>query len=312
MAERFENNILGLVPQRDWLDVGFNVNRPNDPIDGLFGDERTDNLIAYWESIAAEYQIPVMAKFHAFDTEAEQTFRIPIDNHSIEKGLIKVKINQTERMDALIGSGVQDSQLYDYVIRDGVRLAEQVFTRSKVGDAYIPNYPPMDRYDDQIMRHYPPYGGEYGGNVTDMREYGRRYRPPRDKMGSRREESRGGMEGREPMIGFGESYEEGQGKHLTEEEAKRWVKSMRKEDGSKGGWWSLDEIKQYARNFGIEGKEKIVEFFAVINAMYSDYCKVVKQHGVDNVNFYADMAKAFMDNPDGKVKMYYECIAKKG
>jgi len=184
-----------------------------------------------------------------------------------------------------------------------------------VWDAYIPIYPPMDRSDDQTMRHYPPYGGEYGGNVTDMREYGRRYRPPQDNMGSRREESRGRMEEREPMIGFGESYEEGQGKHLTEEEAKRWVKSMRKEDGSKGERWSLDEIKQYARNFGIEGKEKIVEFFAVINAMYSDYCKVAKQHGVDNVNFYADMAKAFMDDPDakdGKVKMYYECIAKKG
>ncbi len=132
MAERFENNILGLVPQRDWLDVGFNVTRPNDPIDGLFGDERTDNLIAYWESIAAEYQIPVMAKFHAFDTEAEQTFRIPIDSHNIEKGLIKVKINQSERLRALTRSGVQNSQLYDYVLRDGVRLAEQVFTRSKV------------------------------------------------------------------------------------------------------------------------------------------------------------------------------------
>lgn len=90
---------------------------------------------------------------------------------------------------------------------------------------------------------------------------------------------------------------------------------MRKENGSKGERWSLDEIKQYAGGFGVEGREKIVEFFAVINAMYSDYCKVAKQHGVDNINFYADMAKAFMDVPDakdGKVKMYYECIAKKG
>jgi len=132
MAERFENNIFGLIPQRDWLDVGFNVTRPNDPIDSLFGDERTDNLVAYWESIASEYQIPVMAQFHAFDTEAQTTFRIPIDTHNIEKGLIKTKINQSERLRALIRSGVQNTQLYDYVIRDGVRLAEQVFTRSKV------------------------------------------------------------------------------------------------------------------------------------------------------------------------------------
>lgn len=129
----FENNILGFVRPQDWLDVGFEVTRPDDPIDGLFGDERTDNLMASWQSIAAEYQVPMMAQFHGFDTEAKQTFRVPVDTHNIEKGLIKVKINQSERMRELMRSGVQgDQALYDYVIRDGVRLADQVVTRSKV------------------------------------------------------------------------------------------------------------------------------------------------------------------------------------
>lgn len=129
---RFENNILGFIPQEEWLDMGFNVNRPNDPIDGLFGDDKTDNLVAAWQSIANEYQIPVMAQFHGFDTEAQTTFRVPIDNHNIEKGLIKVKINQSERMRALTRAGVQNDQMYDYVINDGVRLADQVVTRTKV------------------------------------------------------------------------------------------------------------------------------------------------------------------------------------
>lgn len=129
----WENNILGFVPETDWLDVGFQVTRPNDPIDGLFGDQKTDNLVAEWQSIASEYQIPVMAQFHGFDTEAQTTFRVPVDNHNIEKGLIKVKINQSERMRALIHNGVQgDEALYNYVIQDGVRLADQVVTRSKV------------------------------------------------------------------------------------------------------------------------------------------------------------------------------------
>lgn len=128
----WERNIFGMIPQTDWLDVGFNVTRPNDPIDGLFGDLKTDNLVAEWESIAAEYQIPVMAQFHAFDTESRKTFRIPIDTHNIEKGLIKVKINQSERMRALTRSGVQNDAMFDYVINDGIRLADQVFTRSKV------------------------------------------------------------------------------------------------------------------------------------------------------------------------------------
>ena len=132
MAEMFENNILGFIPQKDWLNIPFQVTRPNDPIDGLFGDTRTANLVAYWQSIAAQYQIPVMAQFHGFDTEARTTFRVPVDTHNIEKGLIKVKINQSERMRALLRSGVQQNDMYDYVIRDGINLSEQVVTRTKV------------------------------------------------------------------------------------------------------------------------------------------------------------------------------------
>lgn len=129
----FKNNVLGFIPEQDWLTVGFNVTRQNDPIDGLFGDERTDNLVAYWQSIAAEYQIPVMAQFHGFDTEAQKTFRIPVDTHNIEKGLIKVKMNQSERLRELTRSGVQgDQNIYDYVMNDGLRLADQVVTRTKV------------------------------------------------------------------------------------------------------------------------------------------------------------------------------------
>lgn len=131
---RWEDNIFGKVAQEDWIDVGaVPPTRQSDPIDGLFGDLRTDNLVAKWESIASEYQIPVMAQFHAFDTEAQKTFRIPIDSHNIEKGLIKVKINQSERLRALANRGVTgDDALYEYVLNDGLRLADQVITRTKV------------------------------------------------------------------------------------------------------------------------------------------------------------------------------------
>lgn len=128
----FEKNILGFVPKEEWLDVGFNVERPGDPTEALIGDIRTDNLVAYWESIAAEYQVPLMAQFHGFDTEAQQTIRVPVDTHNIEKGLIKVKINQSERMRALLRAGVKNDDMYDYVINDGIRLADQVVTRTKV------------------------------------------------------------------------------------------------------------------------------------------------------------------------------------
>lgn len=130
----WEDNIFGKARKEDWLAVGNQVpTRQNDPIDGLFGDEKTDNLVAKWESIAAEYSIPMMAQFHGFDTEANTTFRMPIDTHNIEKGLIKVKLNQSERMRALTRAGVVgDQALYNYVLDDGIRLADQVITRTKV------------------------------------------------------------------------------------------------------------------------------------------------------------------------------------
>lgn len=128
----FVENILGFIPQPDWLAVGFEVRRQGDPIDSLFGDERSSNLMARWQTIANEYQLPMMAHFHGFDTEANTTFRIPVDTHNIEKGLIKVKINQSERMRELIRSGIPNTEMFDYVINDGRRLAEQVITRTKV------------------------------------------------------------------------------------------------------------------------------------------------------------------------------------
>ena len=129
---KWENNILGFIPKEDWLSIPFNPNRPNDPIDGLFGDTKTDNIMAKWQSIASQYQIPAMAQYHSFDTESQTTVRTPVDTHNIEKGLIKVKINQSERMRALLRAGVQNDQMYDYVVNDGINLAEQVITRTKV------------------------------------------------------------------------------------------------------------------------------------------------------------------------------------
>ena len=133
MDIKFENGVLGLLPKDVWLNVGLDATRPNDPVDQLFGDIRTDNLVAAWESIAAEYNIPVMAQFHAFDVESQKTMRFPVDVHNVEKGLIKVKIDQSERLRALTGRGVNnESALVEKVLNDGYNLAEQVFTRSKV------------------------------------------------------------------------------------------------------------------------------------------------------------------------------------
>ena len=129
----FFNNVLGMVSEPDLLTTGFNVVRPNDPIDGLFDDEVTTNLVARWNYIAAEYQIPQMAQFHAFDTVAQKSVRAPIDQRNIEKGLIKVKRNTSELLYELQNRGVNTERaLYDYVMNDINALTDEVVTRTKV------------------------------------------------------------------------------------------------------------------------------------------------------------------------------------
>lgn len=131
----WENGFLGFVPEKDWLDIPFNPNRPNDPISRLITNTKTNNIVASYQTIANEYMIPVMAQFHGFDTEAKTSFRIPIDTRSVEKGLIKAKINQSELMREYMKVGViNESDQYEYVIKDGVRLAEQVITRTYVAN----------------------------------------------------------------------------------------------------------------------------------------------------------------------------------
>jgi hypothetical protein len=126
-------NVLGMVSEPDLLNTGFTVARPTDPTDGLFPDERTDNLVAKWNIIASEYQIPQMAQFHAFDTVAQKSIRVPIDEKNVEKGLIKVKRNTSELLYELTNRGVTvESALYEYVMNDNLALADEVITRTKV------------------------------------------------------------------------------------------------------------------------------------------------------------------------------------
>lgn len=161
-----------------------------------------------------------------------------------------------------------------------------------------PEWQPPERYGT------PEHRGE--GNITDMRQYGRRYSPGMT-MGS------GEKQPQKRQIGFHQGGDE-QGEHLTKEQAERWVEQMRGADGSHGGRWKWNEIRQYAQNFGISGEPKMIEFFAIINAMASDYSKIAKKYGVDKVDFYADLAKAWLDDVDavpGKAMIYYDCIVRK-
>ena len=101
-------------------------------------------------------------------------------------------------------------------------------------------------------------------------------------------------------------------KHLTHDEAEEWCDSMVNADGTKGCHWTLEQTQDVAKQRNITCDPN--DFWAVMNMMYSDYCQVAKRQSVDTPGFYADMAKAFLedaDAADGKAYLYWDCIADK-
>lgn len=86
---------------------------------------------------------------------------------------------------------------------------------------------------------------------------------------------------------------------------------MENADGTKGPHWSMDQTKQVAAQKNVS--ENPLEFWVAMNMMYSDYCAMAKKHNVNTVDFYVDMAKAFLDDKDAKpdkLGRYYYSIVK--
>lgn len=104
---------------------------------------------------------------------------------------------------------------------------------------------------------------------------------------------------------------------LTPEKVREWVGSMISADPSKpkGGKWTMDDVKPLAIKMGVptEG-ERFLDFYIIMNAMYSDYYEVARKYNLqNNPAFFADMAKAWLDDPDAvddKTAAYYRYIVK--
>lgn len=88
-----------------------------------------------------------------------------------------------------------------------------------------------------------------------------------------------------------------------------WADQMENADGTHGPHWAMEQTKELQDKKGI-GHDP-VEFFVTMNMMYSDYCKIAKRYNVNTPDFYASMAKAFLDDKDAvpdKLAKYYEHV----
>lgn len=103
----------------------------------------------------------------------------------------------------------------------------------------------------------------------------------------------------------------GAGMEFTEDIAKEWTSKMHNEDGTKGEHWNMDQVKKLMMQRGVQ--YNTAEIYAVMNALYSDYCKVFKKYGFNSPEAYLDLALAWLNDSDAvpnKAMMYYECIVK--
>ena len=194
-----------------------------------------------------------------------------------------------------------------------------------------------------MRNEYGNMGGDYSGGYSRSNSTGREYGV--ENRGGREGEMRsGGYEdeegGRMNLIGFDRPQEMtnhypsridyhggdemtrrtgekmhggamGAGMVMTEEVAREWAKGMHNEDGTKGEHWNMDQIKKLMQQKGIEYNH--AEVYAIMNALYSDYCKVLSKYGVKSSEAYLDLAIAWLNDADAvpnKAMMYYECIVK--
>ena len=112
------------------------------------------------------------------------------------------------------------------------------------------------------------------------------------------------------LIGF-QKHEPEDG--LDKQTVMEWVEEMEDADGVKGGKYTWHQAQQYAMNMGITGQQRQYEFYWAMNAMYSDYQKAGKKFGVDKPEFYACLAKLFLEDPDAvgnKVEEYVKHVVK--
>lgn len=183
-----------------------------------------------------------------------------------------------------------------YLPDSGVEPGRDGRTRSRRYEAI--DYYDGDRRGTEMRRGYDRDGGWEVRPIGFERDpYARRYGGVR--MGG----SRSGGE-----------YERGYGRYeetdcLSWEDAKEWMMSIRNADGSKGAHWSIEQTNKLFEKKQLDCAQH--EFWAAMNMLYSDYAPVAKKFGVDNPDFFACLAEAFLDDEDAvgdKLAVYYDYI----
>ena len=86
-------------------------------------------------------------------------------------------------------------------------------------------------------------------------------------------------------------------------------------DDKEKQFFTKEQISQKARQMGVEMKDYNEEELGVTTAMvYTDYCKTAKKYIGNNMDFFIELARDWLEDKDTEVKggeklaIYYDCI----
>src|SRR5699024_7591482 len=123
--------------------------------------------------------------------------------------------------------------------------------------------------------------------------------------------------GYDPSRSMSYKHSEMEDYEISDQEIQMWLKEMENEDGTRGAHWTKEQTTPLAKSHGVMLNEDVDETIwnLVMNIVYSDNCKTAKKYGVDKPDYYADLAKDWLEDEDGlqgreKVSAYYENIVK--
>lgn len=126
--------LSNIVTEKDLLDFSqhFSVQR-NYLGSTLFPDRKTEFIEQEYYRFCENGTLPMVAKVHAFDTEAAIGSRSPFEKVTVEELLIKEKINLTESLRRTTrGLDMPEDSLRRYIFDDVARMAERVVARAEL------------------------------------------------------------------------------------------------------------------------------------------------------------------------------------
>lgn len=171
---------------------------------------------------------------------------------------------------------------------DNGRFAPKNEMEGNGGESHYPFVPPPPAYEggSDMNRIGFSAGGEFRQDYPNNASYPRGEQRPSEMM-------LGKAEDRKAM-------------RLDPKMAEEWMKMLVNEDGTKGPHWTFEQVRTMMQQHNLSFDTH--EFWAVLNAIYSDDVAVAKKYGVNKPEYYIDRAKAWLsdkDAVDGKAAAYF-------